>query len=115
MSSVHGQRLQRSAQITVRAASLTQVFSATFKDTPVDLMSIDVENYELNVLRSLDYSMFRPRYILAEVYTPSFYETINFLLAQGYGLHHNLTNFNKVNNPHWDGSHNDYLFADQNS
>lgn len=72
MASVHGQRLQRAAQVTVRAASLTQIFDAALKEKPVDPMSIDVENYELNVLRSLDYSIYRPRHILAEVYTPSF-------------------------------------------
>jgi FkbM family methyltransferase len=113
MSSVHGQRLQRAAQVTVRAASLTQIFDAALKDMPVDLMSIDVENYELNVLRSLDYSIYRPRHILAEVYTPSFYEVVNYLLSQDYCLLCNLTNFNQRDNPHWDGSHNDYLFVDR--
>ena len=113
MSSVNGLRLQRAAQVTVRATSLTQIFNASLKDDTVDLMSIDVENYELNVLRSLDYSIFRPRFILAEVYTPSFYEVVNFLLAQDYSLLSNLTNFNSQDNPHWDGTHNDYLFADR--
>ena len=76
-------------------------------------MSIDVENYELNVLRSLDYAIYRPRHILAEVYTPSFYEVVNYLLSQDYSLLCNLTNFNTRDNPHWDGSHNDYLFVDR--
>ena len=112
MSSVAGLRLKRNPQVSVKAMSLTQVFTKHLLGTTVDLMSIDVENYELNVLRSLDYSKFRPCFILAEVYTPSFYEVVSFLLSNGYGLVSNITNFNKKANPHWDGSHNDFLFAD---
>jgi len=112
MSSVDGRRLKRSPQISVKAMSLTNVFKAYLKDKTLDLMSIDVENYELNVLRSLDYSLFRPRFILVEVYTPSFYDVVGFLLSNNYGLVSNITNFNKRDNPQWDGTHNDYLFAD---
>jgi FkbM family methyltransferase len=113
MSSVNGQRLQRHAEVTVRASSLTQMFDVAFKDKHLDLMSIDVENYELAVLRSLDYTKYRPHYILAEVYTPSFYEVVSYLLSQDYSLLCNITNFNSGDNPQWDGSHNDYLFIDR--
>ena len=112
MASVNGTRLSRSAAVTVRAMSLTKVFAKHFANKTVDLMSIDVENYELNVLRSLDYARFRPRFILAEVYTPSFYEVVTFLLSQRYAMICNVTDFNLRNNPHWDGTHNDYLFCD---
>lgn len=112
MASVNGTRLQRSAAVAVRAMSLTQVFNAHLQDKVVDLMSIDVENYELNVLRSLDYSVFRPRFILVEIYKGSFYDVVLLLLAKGYSLVSNITDFNLTNNPAWDGTHNDYLFQD---
>jgi FkbM family methyltransferase len=114
MSSVNGTRLQRSAAVAVRAMSLTQVFSTHLQNKVVDLMSIDVENYELNVLRSLDYTRFRPRFILVEIYKASFYDVVLHLVANNYALVSNITDFNLSNNPHWDGTHNDYLFQDMN-
>ena len=112
MASIAGKRLKRKAAVTVKATSLTKVFAEHFGGTTVDLMSIDVENYELQVLRSLDYQQFRPRFILVEIYTASFYEVVNFLLSNNYILISNITDFNKSNNPHWDGTHNDFLFVD---
>jgi FkbM family methyltransferase len=112
MSSVNGVRLQRDAGVAVRAMSLTKVFDAHLRDRVVDLMSIDVENYELNVLRSLDYRRFRPRFILVEIYKASFYDVVLLLVSKGYALVSNITDFNLSNNPHWDGTHNDYLFQD---
>lgn len=112
MSSINGTRLSRGSMVTVQARSLTSIFEEHFAGVPVDLMSIDVENYELNVLRSLDYRRFRPRFILVEIYTGTFYEVVNHLVSNGYALLSNITDFNKSNNPHWDGTHNDYLFRD---
>ena len=34
--------------------------------------------------------------------------------SKKYCLHSNFTNYNNVDNPQWDGSHNDYLFVDVN-
>jgi len=112
MSSIAGKRLNRSAKVTVKATSLTKVFAEHFQNVTVDLISIDVENYELNVLRSLDFGRFRPRFILVEIYTASFYDVVNHLLSNNYLLISNITDFNKQNNPHWDGTHNDFLFRD---
>jgi FkbM family methyltransferase len=112
MSSVGGNRLNRPAAVTVNAVSLDNIFSTHFQSRTVDLMSIDVENYELNVLRSLDYSKHRPRFILVEIYTGSFYEVVSLLLSRQYALVSNITNFNKQEFPEWDGTHNDFLFAD---
>jgi len=113
MSSVGGKRLNRTASVTVEATSLTKIFAEHFQGTTVDLMSIDVENYELDVLRSLDYARFRPRFILAEIYTASFYDVVNLLLSNDFLLISNITNFNKADNPDWDGTHNDFLFQDR--
>ena len=34
--------------------------------------------------------------------------------ANNYKLHSNFTNYNKIDNPGWDGTHNDFLFIDNN-
>lgn len=112
MGSVGGTRLNRSAAITVKAMSLTKIFEQRLQGRTVDLMSIDVENYELNALRSLDFARFRPRFILVEVYKGSFWDVSNLLLSRHYALLSNITDFNLTNNPSWDGTHNDYLFTD---
>jgi hypothetical protein len=45
-----------------------------------------------------------------EIYNSDFEEIINYLIKYNYTLVSNFSNYNKQNNPHWDGSHNDYLF-----
>ena len=37
-------------------------------------------------------------------------EVFSFLEEKNYSFVKNLSNFNHTNNPHWDGTHNDYLF-----
>ncbi|HAR63513.1 MAG: hypothetical protein DKM50_09215 [Candidatus Margulisiibacteriota bacterium] len=111
MSSIEGKRLNRMSNVSVKALTLNKVFANHLKDIPVDLMSIDVENYELPVLMGLDYSQYRPRFILVEIYTPTFLDTVNFLLRNDYALITNITGFNPIDNPAWDGTHNDYLFG----
>jgi hypothetical protein len=32
------------------------------------------------------------------------------MISNNYKLHSNFSNYNHVDNPTWDGSHNDYLF-----
>ena len=76
----------------------------------IDFMSLDVEGYELNVLRGLTLSKYRPKYMLIEVYATDFDDICTHLEAHDYTLVENVTNYNKNDNPNWDGTHNDYLF-----
>lgn len=110
MSSINGKRLNRHPSIEVPALTLTHIFSTYLKDKEVDLMSIDVENFEYEVLQGLDFSLYRPKYILIEAYTPTLNELFAFLASKEYKLIENITNFNTVEYPNWDGTHNDYLF-----
>ena len=48
--------------------------------------------------------------MLIEIYNKDKEDIFNFLNSKGYELVKNVTNYNKVDNPKWDGTHNDYLF-----
>lgn len=53
------------------------------------------------MLKGLNLNKYRPTYLLIEIYNVSFDD-----------IHNHLTenNYNKEDNPGWDGTHNDYLF-----
>ena len=110
MSSVNGMRKRRGNSTKVPATTLTCLFDKYLLNKQVDLMSIDVENYEFNVLKSLDFSRYQPTFILVEIYKEIYSNVENLLKNNGYILIENITNFNKIDNPGWDGTHNDYLF-----
>ena len=81
-------------------------------DTNIDFLSLDTEGYELEILKGLNLNKYRPKFILIEVYTKDYDNIVNFLNLHNYKLHSNLTNYNKIDNCRWDGTHNDYLFID---
>jgi FkbM family methyltransferase len=110
MSSIQGERLGRAPQFCVKALTLTQIFNEYFTNTQVDLMSIDVENYEYEVLSGLDYSKHSPTFILAEIYINKFNDVKELLEKNNYQYIDNITGYNYIDNPQWDGTHNDYLF-----
>ena len=76
----------------------------------IDFMTVDTEGYELEVLDGLNLNKYRPTYILIEIYEDKKQEIFNFMQENDYILLENITNYNKLDNPGWDGSHNDYLF-----
>lgn len=60
-------------------------------DRPIDFMSIDVEDHELPVLQSNDWSKFRPRVLLVEILNfdmkhPESFPVHRFILDEGYEL-----------------------------
>lgn len=109
MSSINGTRLSTNNYIRVPATTLTAILNTQII-TEIDLLSLDVEGYEYNVLKGLDFNKYKPKYLLIEIYNSDFEEIINYLIKYNYTLVSNFSNYNKQNNPHWDGSHNDYLF-----
>lgn len=76
----------------------------------IDLLSLDVEGYEFEVLKGLNLNKYRPTYLLIEIYNVSFDDIHNHLTENNYKLICNFSNYNKEDNPGWDGTHNDYLF-----
>ncbi|MEJ0001579.1 MAG: FkbM family methyltransferase [bacterium] len=52
--------------ITVDILPLKEVFDAYAKDTVIDFMSVDTEGYDLEVLKTNDWTQYRPQFIVLE-------------------------------------------------
>jgi len=111
MSSVEGMRNGTSALVSVKVSTLEKILDSVGASS-IDFLSLDTEGYELNILKGLNLSKYRPRYMLIEIYTKDYSEILAFLSENEYSLIMNMTNYNTMDNPHWDGTHNDYLFID---
>ena len=109
MSSVNGIRLKRKNNVKVKAITLEKILDEHC-NTKIDFLSLDTEGYELEILKGLNLKKYRPEYILIEIYDKDYNNVTNYLDLNNYKLHSNLTNYNKINNPKWDGTHNDFLF-----
>lgn len=116
MSSIDGKRLIEQNVIKnivkVNAITLENILNKFGDNNNIDFLSLDTEGYELNVLKGLNLNKYRPNYMLIEIYTEDYENIITFLKENNYSLHSNFTNYNKITNPGWDGTHNDYLFID---
>ena len=51
--------------------------------------------------------------MLIEIYSADYVKINDYLLTKHYLLHSNFSNYNKKDNPIWDGTHNDFLFYDK--
>lgn len=112
MSSVDGKRCNSTNTIRVLAKPLSMILDLANIQQPIDLLSLDVEGYELNVLNGLCFKKYRPHYMLIEIYNDKYEDICVFLKNNNYSLITNVTQYNHKDNPHWDGTHNDYLFVD---
>lgn len=114
MASVNGLRLKNTSNLVqVKAMTLEKILDDYFSkngEKEIDFVSIDTEGYELEVIKGLNLNKYKPTYLLIEIYANQFNNICEFLNNCNYKLHSNLTNYNKNNNPIWDGTHNDYLF-----
>ena len=91
------QKLKRTYEINVPARTLASILEECGVKT-IDFFSLDVEGYELNVLKGMNLTKYRPKYILVEM---NDYEDVNaFLVTQDYRQIDKL-------------SCHDYLFMDQ--
>jgi FkbM family methyltransferase len=110
MSSINGNRVNGKIIKKIKARTLENILNEYAPNKQIDLLSLDVEGYELNVLKGLNLQKYRPKYMLIEIYNTHYKEIYDFLIENNYKLHSNFTNYNHNDNPIWDGSHNDYLF-----
>lgn len=113
MASVSGKRLYSQNLVEVNCCTLNNIIREHIPNKSIDLLSLDTEGYELSVLKGLDLSLNRPRFLLIEVYTSDYDKIVNYLCLHNYALHSNFSNYNFIDNPTWDGTHNDFLFYDE--
>jgi len=108
MNSIDGKRKNNSSLVEVDACTLGKIVKDNnIKD--IDFMSLDVEGFELEVLKGIDLlAEWSPKVFLIELY-PVEYEEVVSLLSPYYNLVGNFSNFSKEKDPNWSG-HNDYLF-----
>jgi hypothetical protein len=73
------------AVVTVSVRTLTEVLREAGAPAEFDLLSLDVEGYEPEVLRGLDFKEFRPRVLCIEVRT-AHADAVRALLEPGYRM-----------------------------
>lgn len=66
------------------ACTLSSILDGIDNIPEIDFFSLDVEGYELEVLKGLDFSKYRPKYILVE--TSKFNEIDEYLTKNNYKL-----------------------------
>lgn len=84
-------------EFIVRAMTVSGLLDKLGETKPIDFFSLDVEGYELQVLKGIDFTRHRPRRFLIEVRDLDAVQS--FMSSQGYSL-----------SDRW--SHHDYLFID---
>ena len=81
-SGIDIQNLDDSFSVTVPTRTLSSVLDEIDNLPDIDFFSLDVEGYELNVLKGINLSKHRPKFILVEA---SFFDEVNdFLVSQNY-------------------------------
>lgn len=92
---INVQNLDKSYSITVPARTLESILDEFSNLPDIDFFSLDVEGYELDVLKGTNLAKYRPKYILVEA---RFFDEVNsFLESHNYEIIENL-------------SHHDFLY-----
>jgi len=114
MASVGGARLNsdKNTHVRVPAMTLESIFDKV-EAPSIDFLSLDAEGYELEILKGLNFVKYRPIYMLIEVYRHEYDSILSYLEKHDYELLSNFSEFNYVDNPGWDGTHQDFLFMDK--
>lgn len=79
----------------------------------VDLLSLDVEGYELQVLQGLDLSRIRPALVALEVRAPAAWQLLQWIYANDYVVVERLSDFEGMSDSGWTGDHEDFLIVDR--
>jgi len=82
------QKISGTHPVTVPARTLQSILDEYSPPPRIDFLSLDVEGYELEVLKGLDLRKYRPTYILVEA---RFFEEVHAYLEPFYELAEQLT------------------------
>ena len=85
MSSIDGKRRNRPATQCVLARTLQSILDEV-RLHHIHFLSLDVEGYELNVLKGIDFNKSTFDYILIEIYNLYYKEIIEFMKIKGYEM-----------------------------
>ena len=102
----------RITMVSVRSTTLDEVLTGAGIEH-VDLLSLDVEGFELQVLRGVNFSRVRPSVIVLEVRKVDTWDLVQLLSGVGYALMENLSSFAESGSPTWTQDHEDFLFVDK--
>lgn len=73
--------------ITIPMVTLTEIIASYAKGRSIDILSIDVEGYEMEVIKGNDWTQYRPKLILIELgFNTDTFEIFTFLRENGYEL-----------------------------
>ena len=110
MASIDGKRRRQAPNQQVLLRSLQSILDE-MGFSHINFFSLDTEGYELNILKGIDFNRTTFDFLLIEIYNRDYEEIVQFLRNHGYEMVENFSGYNPINNPGWDGTHNDYLFT----
>jgi FkbM family methyltransferase len=110
MGSIGGKRLhnEKNSVIEVHAYTLDFVLQECKVDR-IDFLALDVEGQEMSVLSGLTFEKYAPKFALIE-WNIGEDDLFPFMESKGYENLGCISNFNPIDDPGYDCSHNDYLF-----
>lgn len=78
-------------QSKIELVSINSIFETYFKNKKVDVFSLDVEGVDFDILKSIDFSLYRPKVFCIESNKKSFEfgaknEVVDFMESKGYML-----------------------------
>ena len=101
----------------VPAYTLTDVLLQSNSPKNPDFLSLDVENYELEALKGLNFNIFRPRVILLEIgkwYVKEIFdEHFNFMISNGYKFHSTPRGWNPLSGEQNNVGEINFIFIDK--
>lgn len=88
----YARQLGRCRKRTMRASRLDTLIDETrYKNRPIDLLTVDTEQHDLEVLKSLDFDRYAPRVLAVESHLSDFEavtrsDLYRFVVSKGYSL-----------------------------
>lgn len=83
---------------TIKVESLEKILESNLKlDQIIDFLTIDVEGFDFEVLKSNNWNKYRPRYVLVELFESSLHKVdresvVEFMIGRGYAIYAKCVN-----------------------